>query len=124
MLSDLCTAPEWQEKAACVRVADPDRTFFRGEAGAARRYCNKCPVRQECLDFSVRLQIEYGVWGGLTAQQRRSMFSHERRPYQTVAIDRTRQQHADIPVSVSPDGLQMMVRLIRISYEPQRLRAA
>ena len=69
-------AARWRELAAC-RGADLE-VFFpeRGEsAEAARQVCARCPVRQPCLDYAISNRIVYGVWGGLTERERRTLRS-------------------------------------------------
>jgi WhiB family redox-sensing transcriptional regulator len=67
-------AARWRELAAC-RGSDLE-VFFpeRGEsAEPARRVCAACPVRQACLDYAITNRIAYGVWGGLTERERRTL---------------------------------------------------
>lgn len=65
----------WAERAAC-KGADPS-LFFPEQGhpsnGAIKMYCNYCPVRQECLDYSIRNGEWYGVWGGVGEKKRRLM---------------------------------------------------
>ena len=67
----LWTGTDWQEQAACI---DSDLDFFeiknRRLARAAKDICEGCPVKDECLEFALRNKIEYGIWGGLTPQER------------------------------------------------------
>jgi WhiB family redox-sensing transcriptional regulator len=42
------------------------------EAREAIRVCERCPVRQQCLEYAVDNDMDLGVWGGLTERQRRS----------------------------------------------------
>lgn len=68
------TDPEdWTDLARC-RGMDPEVFFARNltEARTAIRTCDRCEVRQECLDYAVDQGIDIGVWGGLTERQRRS----------------------------------------------------
>ena len=69
----------WQDSAAC-RWTDPDLWFPQpGQADVVRaaiRICQTCRVRTECLQESFRLPAHMrrvGIWGGLTAEQRRVM---------------------------------------------------
>lgn len=64
----------WLDDARC-RGTDPDRFFVRGAAQAkpAVRICQGCPVQEECLDYALTNDIDFGVWGGLTERQRRSL---------------------------------------------------
>jgi WhiB family redox-sensing transcriptional regulator len=66
----------WRERAACRRV-DPELFFPVAPAGPAldqiaeaKRLCLGCPVRKPCLDWALRNDIEFGIWGGLTETDR------------------------------------------------------
>lgn len=65
----------WLQSAACqgLDVAwwypDPVRRGYRPAAPGVA-ICRSCPVRLSCLDHAVRAGEEYGVWGGLTPEQR------------------------------------------------------
>jgi WhiB family redox-sensing transcriptional regulator len=37
----------------------------------AKRICIGCPVRQECLDYALVSNQRFGIWGGLTEEERR-----------------------------------------------------
>jgi hypothetical protein len=60
-----------------------DRTLRRNKADAeyeiARLICKggdgagECPIRQECLDYAIQTKQKDGVWGGYTAEGRRSL---------------------------------------------------
>jgi WhiB family transcriptional regulator, redox-sensing transcriptional regulator len=67
---------EWQRRAACRTVEEPD-VFFpsNAEAGeAAKRICARCPVLGECLAFALatmpRPREDHGVYGGLLPTER------------------------------------------------------
>jgi WhiB family redox-sensing transcriptional regulator len=36
----------------------------------ARTVCNKCAVKQTCLNWAMTNEIWHGVWGGLSGNQR------------------------------------------------------
>jgi WhiB family redox-sensing transcriptional regulator len=66
----------WLDTAAC-RDADPELFFPVGTAGPdvvaglrALAICRRCDVRQQCLAWAIEQQVTYGIWGGLTEQQR------------------------------------------------------
>jgi WhiB family redox-sensing transcriptional regulator len=64
----------WQDQAACHGI-DPD-VFFptsEEEAGPALTYCGACGIREMCLAWALKNGERYGVWGGLTEQQRRRL---------------------------------------------------
>ncbi|MEU9119124.1 WhiB family transcriptional regulator [Streptomyces sp. NPDC048506] len=75
LVSDrLLAYEEWTESAMCAQT-DPERFFpeLGGTAAAARKVCAQCQVRAECLDYALRKNEPYGVWGGLTRQERSRM---------------------------------------------------
>ena len=84
----------WREGAVC-RDTDPDRFFPAGTTGiaveqidVAKAMCRSCPVRKQCLEFSMATNQEAGIWGGSTEDERRKMRSAwlaARRPRQLVA---------------------------------------
>jgi len=54
----------------------------RGEMAArAKLVCKKCPVKAECLDYSLTCGEHHGIWGGKTEIERRSL----RRSYYAYA---------------------------------------
>lgn len=70
---------EWQYSGACTGM-DAGRFFHpEGERGGRRRrrdddakaVCRTCPVIEECREHALRTQEPYGVWGGLTEEERR-----------------------------------------------------
>jgi len=70
---------EWQLRAACRNL--DSALFFHPERerGAARSererraktICRVCPVIAQCLRHALRSDEPYGVWGGLSAAERR-----------------------------------------------------
>lgn len=75
----------WQNDAACRGMCAD--VFFpsRGQHEAIRRavaVCRGCPVRIDCLDWVMTLEAgreRIGVFGGLTADQRRDLARRRRR---------------------------------------------
>lgn len=70
---------EWRHRAAC-RGQDDDLFFPVGEGRLAsaqteeaKDICGTCPVRSDCLQFALDLDITDGVWGGLSERQRRAL---------------------------------------------------
>ncbi|MER6983616.1 WhiB family transcriptional regulator [Streptomyces carpinensis] len=67
----------WRERGAC-RFEDPELFFPLGEGvlslrqiEQARAVCRRCPVLRECRAFALRNSEYDGVWGGMTAGERR-----------------------------------------------------
>jgi WhiB family redox-sensing transcriptional regulator len=42
----------------------------RERLAKAKAICGRCPVRQECLEHALELPEEYGIWAGLTEEER------------------------------------------------------
>lgn len=68
------TTPEWMSDSLCKNLAG-DIWFPPFEATNPEQYyaiaktiCNVCPVWKECLDIGIK--ETYGVWGGLSPQDR------------------------------------------------------
>lgn len=68
--------PNWQDRAACKSAWSSGLVEFipaeREEAAAkalAKVYCNRCPVRAQCLASALKNK-DYGVWAGTTKAQR------------------------------------------------------
>lgn len=63
--------PAWMDEALCAQ-ADPDAWFpENGPAVAARRICEACPVRSQCLEHAIAANEAHGIWGGLNTEERR-----------------------------------------------------
>ena len=84
-MSALRTEEEWQIRAACrgpqARVFFPPPQFERKEdklerEASAKSICESCSVRRDCLDFSLRIREQHGIWGGLNENERKALFSN------------------------------------------------
>ena len=76
----------WHLKAACrgpesMLFFPPSFSERREEREAreekAKAICVDCPVRQDCLDFAVRVREPHGIWGGLTETERRRLLPRD-----------------------------------------------
>lgn len=77
----------WDVEAAC-QSADPELFFPNSsfaDTRAAKRICRGCPVRVQCLEFALSSRLEYGVWGGLTENERRSLRRSRQRKARRLA---------------------------------------
>jgi len=69
----------WMESAACADLGRDPEDWFPHESGhllteanqKAKAICTFCPVRAKCLQFAVEHNIAYGIYGGLTAPERK-----------------------------------------------------
>lgn len=65
---------EWQDQALCAQT-DPE-AFFPEKGGStreAKRICQACGVRDECLEFALEHDERFGIWGGLSERERRRL---------------------------------------------------
>jgi WhiB family redox-sensing transcriptional regulator len=69
----------WYHDAAC-QSEDPELFFPIGTNGPAllqlmdaKRICARCPVQSECLRWAIVTGMEYGVWGGMSEDERRAL---------------------------------------------------
>jgi WhiB family redox-sensing transcriptional regulator len=77
----------WHTEAVCRR--DEAGLFFApskeptaarlSREEAAKRVCAQCPVMVECREHALLQPEPYGVWGGLTAAERRLVLARRRR---------------------------------------------
>lgn len=76
----------WQELQKAIDASPevppctnyPDLFFPEGAAGfgdvrAAQKLCKKCPIQLQCAIYGVQAEEEHGVWGGLSAHDRRKL---------------------------------------------------
>lgn len=65
-------SPSWEEASLC-RETDPEAFFpEKGESAlSAKRICNQCPVKSQCLKHALDEDEPFGVWGGMTTRERR-----------------------------------------------------
>ena len=80
-------AAPWHSEAVCR--SDEAGLFFApskeptaarlSREEAAKRVCARCPVMVECREHALLQPEPYGVWGGLTAAERRVVLARRRR---------------------------------------------
>jgi len=70
---------DWRDKAACLTV-DPELFFPVGNTGPAvdqidraKSVCSHCPVTEYCLQYALDTNLDSGVWGGLSEDERRAL---------------------------------------------------
>jgi WhiB family transcriptional regulator, redox-sensing transcriptional regulator len=75
----------WQDRAAC-RGTDPDLFFPVGLGGVAveaveqaKRICATCPVLVPCGVYGTLYSPDYGVWGGMSSDERKARRARARR---------------------------------------------
>jgi len=77
---------DWQLRGLC-RGKDSSLFFHpEGERGAARaarelsakEICLNCPVQKQCCEHALRVREPYGVWGGLTEEERENHYQRQK----------------------------------------------
>lgn len=73
---------DWRRRAACAGL-DPELFFAsedvenrqerRERDAAAKAVCGRCAVVDDCLAYALEARERYGIWGGLTADERREL---------------------------------------------------
>jgi WhiB family redox-sensing transcriptional regulator len=64
----------WQGDALCSQT-DPE-AFFPEKGGStrdAKRICGQCNVQSECLEYALKNDERFGIWGGLSERERRRL---------------------------------------------------
>ncbi len=64
----------WQERALCAQT-DPE-AFFPEKGGStreAKKVCDSCEVKRECLEYALAMDERFGIWGGLSERERRRL---------------------------------------------------
>ncbi len=72
----------WRDFAACLSIGPEPFFPDKGQADlarAAKRVCATCPVTAECLNFAFAIGADFGIFGGTTAEERRTLLRRERR---------------------------------------------
>ena len=77
---------DWQLRGLC-RGKDSSLFFHpEGERGAARaareqsakEICLNCPVQKQCCEHALRVREPYGVWGGMTDEERETHYQRQK----------------------------------------------
>ena len=70
----------WRDHAACRGTAATVNWFpERNEPTApARRICRGCPAREPCLRDALSRTDQWGVWAGMSEQERRHVLADQR----------------------------------------------
>lgn len=68
---------DWRHYAVC-REEDPELLFPIGTTGPAliqieeaKSVCRRCPVMEQCGQWALESGQDFGVWGGLSEDERR-----------------------------------------------------
>lgn len=69
----------WKDRAACVGRQE---LFFEDHKSStvrkAKTICADCEVLEDCKEYALK-HAEFGVWGGMTANERRRVLRAQRK---------------------------------------------
>lgn len=78
-------ALDWMRYAACqgyedlfFNEGDERKGVRRRKEAEAKEVCDSCPVERECRAFAFDDDELYGVWGGLTENERHRIVGRQR----------------------------------------------
>lgn len=94
-MTALAAPAAWTIDAACGEVGDTNAFFpAKGQTSPLRHLCFDCPVQYECLNDSLAVGDEYGVWGGTRVRTRRALANPNPIPREpgSIAMTLTSQQ--------------------------------
>lgn len=83
-MSTLTSEQTWQEKAACrgpqaVVFFPPAQNERKDEKlareGRAKKICEECTVRADCLAYALSIREPHGIWGGTNEAERKQMLA-------------------------------------------------
>jgi WhiB family transcriptional regulator, redox-sensing transcriptional regulator len=81
--------------------SDPE-VFYSGTEEMPRAWqdavkmCKTCPVRAACAAYALEADELFGVWGGLTANQRRKIRRGQTSPQREMSRDLTARPHLQL----------------------------
>ncbi len=78
---------EWQLRGSCRGLEVSVFFLPEGVRGprkarrerAAKAICSQCPVLERCAEFAISTREQYGVWGGMTPDERELAWSGDQR---------------------------------------------
>lgn len=77
----------WIDQAKCRSEGVESRVFFdHGQEDLdsrirtrlieeAKKICKRCPVKVQCADYALEINVKHGIWGGMTERE----LGHHRR---------------------------------------------
>lgn len=57
-------------------VKEADKLFFSESPkriAQAKSLCSQCPAISKCLEYALETEVEFGIFGGTTPQERKAM---------------------------------------------------
>ena len=85
----ISTLWEWQYRGSCLGMDSSvflpsrrrERRFPSTRNERAKAICQDCPVLEECRDHALSTREPYGVWGGMSEEERRAYYEQQARRF-------------------------------------------
>lgn len=114
---------DWALKASCRSAngflffgdADESRSERIARESEAKKICVTCFVSNECLDDAITNSIEYGIWGGMTASERRRLIyqdSSDSIPRRVPLALETIEDSVIVESRISESGRTVFLRML------------
>lgn len=112
---------DWREQAACSSddpdLWHPEGDEVRRKGRRAKAVCGSCPVQTECLEHALTQGENLGIWGGLTALERRRL-----KPGQTIPMCRNGHRQTDDNIRMTSIGTRCRLCQNEASRKAQQRR--
>jgi DNA invertase Pin-like site-specific DNA recombinase len=115
------------ENAACAQIEDKNLFFPDGKSEETdrlpilRKICKGCIERKECLEYAIKEEIPYGIWGGKTPSERGQNLPRDEKKKRNDKVIRLRNQGISTDEIASKVGLRV-TQIYRIFTEANKAR--
>jgi hypothetical protein len=83
---DILTDTDKWEKAKCNNAwVDPDLYHNKNTVAEAVEFCQDCPIRLMCAEYAITEREPYGVWGGLSEEDRKALWKKKSQSRKGIA---------------------------------------
>lgn len=66
--------------------AEPDEPHYEEFTSKAKAICATCKVRPQCSEYALAFKEEFGIWGGMTFEERKVYARRKRREEKRAAL--------------------------------------
>ena len=87
---DLGPLASWDTSEALCKKIDMKHFFADGSRALAKKVCERCPIKEECLDIAIKCNISHGIWGSMTPHERGHRRSGQSRYDEIIFIVETK----------------------------------
>lgn len=106
---------DWLRQAKCNGL--PPSFFYCtdvGEIYRAKQFCEDCPVKIDCLEHAIKNHEDWGVWGGCSERERKTIRRH--RVVLRVSLQQNKPHVQERPLDVYP--LHLSCTLDQYTHTP------